>query len=146
MTSHHRLYSRRSACVRIAVSALIPWLLAGCVGCSRQTIQGTVSLGDRPLEQGYINFRPMPGAKGPPVGGPIDKGKYALQPRDALEGSFRVEITMLGKTGRKTSDETGRPIDMEGQVLPARYNSESTLQAQVKPGQRNEFPFSVTSK
>jgi len=65
------------------------------------------------------------------------------------DGAFRldiVEITSLGKTGRKTRAESGALVDMEGQVLPARYNTKSTLQAHVKPGQRNEFPFEVTSK
>lgn len=146
MTSNDQLNRRRVPRARIAVAAVIVWLLAGGFGCSRQTIQGTVTLDDRPLAQGYINFRPMPGAKGPPVGGPIDQGKYLLQPNSALEGDFRVEITMVGKTGAKTRDDRGHQIDIEGQVLPARYNTESKLQAQIKPGRRNEFPFSVTSK
>lgn len=126
--------------------AITSLLCAGC-GRGRQTIEGTVTLDDRPLEQGYINFRPMQGAKGPPAGAPIRQGKYAIRGlKDPLEGSFRVEITALGKTGRTTADDRGRRHDVEGQVLPARYNVQSRLQEEIKPGQRNEFSFSLTSK
>jgi hypothetical protein len=144
MTASHGLRRFRSGVIRIAVLSAIPWIAAGCGG--RQTIEGTATLDDRPLEQGYINFRPMPGAKGPPVGGPIEKGKYVIEPKAPLGGSFRVEITAMGKTGRKITDGAGARIDIEGQILPARYNAESTLQVEIKPRQCNKFPFSLKSK
>lgn len=129
---------------RIVVLSAVPWIAIGCG--SRQTIEGTVTVDERPLEQGYINFRPTSNAKGPPVGGPIEQGKYAIRPQSPLEGSFRVEVTALGKTGRKTSDGAGARVDIEGQVLPACYNTESTLQVEIKPRQQNEFKFPLKSK
>jgi len=129
---------------RIIVLGAVPWIAVGCG--SRQTIEGTVTVDERPLEQGYINFRPASQAKGPPVGGQIAQGNYAIRPQSPLEGAFRVEITALGKTGQKTSDGAGARIDIEGQILPARYNTESTLQVEIKPQQRNEFKFPLKSK
>jgi hypothetical protein len=122
-------------------------LLIGCGGCGRQSIEGTVTLDEQPLAQGYINFRPLKEAKGSPVGAPIEGGKYALAGlATELEGPFRVEITAVGKTGRKVRDDSGREFDVEGQVLPARYNTQSTLQVEIKPHERNEFPFSLQSQ
>ena len=144
MSASHALRCPGTVVPGFAVLATIVLSIAGCGG--GQTIEGTVTLNDRPLEQGYINFRPMPGAKGPPVGAPIEQGKYVLTSKDSLQGDFRVEITSLGKTGKKARDDAGRSIDIEGQVLPARYNSQSKLQVQIKSGQRNQFPFPLTSK
>jgi len=144
MSTPHPSRRFRLEVIGIVVLSAIPWIAGGCGG--RQTIEGTVTLDDRPLEQGYINFRPASRAQGQPVGGPIEQGKYAIQTKSPLEGGFRVEITALGKAGKQMSDGAGGRIDIEGQVLPARYNTASTLQVEIKPRQRNEFPFSLQSK
>jgi hypothetical protein len=130
--------------IRFVVLAALLWTAAGCG--ARQTVEGKVTVDDRPLEQGYINFRPLSGAKGPPVGGPIEQGAYAIQLKTGLEGRFRVEITSMGKTGKTYIDESGAKVDVEGQVLPDRYNAQSTLEAELKPRQRNEFSFPLKSK
>ena len=52
----------------------------------------------------------------------------------------------MGKTGKKTRDGAGARIDIEGQVLPARYNSESTLEAKSSRVSVTNSPFSVKSK
>jgi hypothetical protein len=134
----------RRGLVAVVVLATLPWIVAGCRG--RQTIEGTVTLDGRPLERGYINFRPMTGAKGPTLGGAIEQGNYAIQSTVPLEGHFRVEITALGKTGNKFSDETGKEFDVEGQVLPERYNAKSTLQVEIQRGKCHVFPFLLQSK
>jgi hypothetical protein len=126
----------------IAMSA-VAWMAAGC---GRQSIEGTVTLDDQAMEKGYINFRPMAEGKGQPVGAPIENGKYAIRPQAPMQGPFRVEITAMGKTGKKTGRGAGARIDIEGQVLPSRYNADSKLQVEIKPAQRNEFPFSLKSK
>jgi hypothetical protein len=132
---------------RVVQVLAIGAILCAAVGCGgRQTLEGTVTLDDRPLEQGYINFRPASTAKGPPVGAPIQQGKYAIAPESELEGNFRVEITALGKTGGTVRDASGANIDIEGQVLPARYNTDSQLQAEIKPHQRNEAAFPLKSE
>ena len=131
--------------VRIAVLGVIPWLAAGCGG--RQTVEGTVTLDDRPLEQRLHQLPAFDGRQG--AARRRLRSKKASTPsgrRLPLEGRFRVEITAMGKTGKKLRDETGTRIDVEGQVLPARYNTQSTLEVEIKPGQRNEFPFSMKSK
>ena len=63
-----------------------------------------------------------------------------------LEGSYRVEITAKGETGRKTVDGSGQRRSAEGQILPPRYNKESTLTADIKRKQESELVFELSSK
>lgn len=136
-----------SAELRMIALATALLLLGSCVGCGRQTVEGKVTLDGRPLEQGYITFRPKPDTEGPGAGAPIEQGDFLIEGLDdPLDGSYRVEITAKGKTGQTTVDGTGRRREAEGQILPARYNTQSTLEAEVKPGQRNEFTFPLVSK
>lgn len=138
---------RKGVPARLIPAAILLTALAGCGSGNPQTVAGTVTLDQRPLEQGYINFRPVQGATGPTVGSPIEKGRYTLPKQAApLVGKFRIEITAAGKTGRKQLDDSGRPVEAEEQILPARYNRQSTLEAELKPGAANQLDFSVASR
>ena len=140
-------YMSESAGLCLIVSVTISVILVSCGGCGRQTIEGTVTLDGQPLAEGYINFRPETDTRGSGVGAPIENGKFVMERlAEPLDGSYRVEITAKGKTGGMTIDGSGQRREAEGQILPARYNTESTLTAQVKPGQPNEFDFTLTSE
>jgi hypothetical protein len=131
--------------IGVLLAALIPCLATGCGG-SKQGLEGKVTLDDRPLANGYITFRPLAAAKGPTVGGPIEDGRYAIQSKIPLEGQFRVEITAMGKTGQKCSDDAGHQFDVEAQILPACYNTKSELDVTIEPKKNHDFPFSLKSK
>jgi hypothetical protein len=144
MFAFHAMSKFPGRAIGIILLGSLPWFAAGCGG--RQSLEGKVLLDDRPLELGYINFRPLSDAQGPPIGGPIENGWYSIRPASVLKGPFRVEITALGKTGKKGLSETGVLMDLEGQVLPDRYNAKSTLRVDIEPYKRNKFPFSLKSK
>ena len=122
--------------------------LAVCLtGCGQQTIEGTVTLDGQPLEEGYIAFLPQKDTEGPGAGTKIEDGQFIVEsPDEPLEGTYRVEITAKGKTGRKTVDGSGQRREAEGQILPKHYNTESTLEAEIKLKDENELTFELTSK
>ena len=123
-------------------------LLTVCLaGCRPQSVEGTVTLDGQPLQDGYIAFLPQKNTKGPGAGAPILAGKFVIDKSDGpLEGSYRVEITAKGETGRKTVDGSGQQRSAEGQILPKRYNKESTLTAEIRRKQENELVFELSSK
>src|SRR5690349_18217501 len=77
-------------------------LFIGFVGCSdgRVEISGQVTMAGKPLERGTISFLPLDG-KGNSAGAKIEDGTY--QSKDVLPGKKRVEITAVGKTGKRIS-------------------------------------------
>jgi len=74
---------------------------------------------------------------------PVSNGAYAGK---ANAGKNRVEVRAYRKaapspTALATDDPNARV-----NYLPDRYNSQTTLQAEVKPGAANDYPFTVTSR
>jgi hypothetical protein len=135
----------------LSLSAVVCYLFltAGCGGDSRrQAIEGTVTLDGQPLETGQISFRPQPGSPGPTAGAPIAQGRFSIKPKGGtFAGGFRVEITASRPTGRKVPDRfTGSPVDEISQYLPAKYNTQSELTAQVKAEGPNRFEFTLDSQ
>ena len=72
-----------------------------------------------------------------------------------MAGTFRVAITALRKTGRQVEDPTAAMIDPEAtsvltdeyeQYIPARYNMQSELTAEVKEDGANTFEFQLSSQ
>ena len=125
------------------------YFLPGCGGSSdRRSLCGTVTFDGEPLPEGSIEFIPAPGTKGPVAGGKITDGKFTVDSnKGTFDGTFRVEITAVRKTGRKKMDRTiNKQIDETQQYIPSRYNRQSGLTADVSSGGSNEFHFELTSK
>jgi hypothetical protein len=129
------------------------FLLLG-VGCgkggpSRNAVSGAVQLDGKPLEKSLIRFSPIKGAKGPVTGGTIENGRYQLpQAIGPMEGRHRVEINANRKTGRRVPmpfARQGETEDEYGEAIPSRFNSESTLEVEVKPGD-NTLDFNLTTR
>jgi hypothetical protein len=122
--------------------------LLGCGYGGRVSVEGTVTLDGRPLEKGQIQFIPMPGTTGPTAGGDVVGGKFAIPPAEGpFAGRFRVQISQVGLTGRKIPNPRGSGmIEEYAQILPARYNTESRLDAEVTARGPNRFEFTLTSK
>ena len=122
--------------------------LLGCGHGGRMAVEGTVTLDGRPLEKGSVQFSPLPGSTGPTAGANIVDGKFVILPAGGpFAGKFRVEITAVGLTGRKVLDPRSQAIiDEYAQCLPARYNTQSQLQAEVTANGPNHFDFAIVSE
>jgi len=114
----------------------------GCGGSDRAAVSGQVTLGGKPVEDGAISFIPAGGA-GAPAWGKIEAGRYSIPARQGPAiGVNRVEIRWTRKTGKKMSLPGGMIIDEQEEAVPARYNVQSELQAEIKRGKNtHDFPL-----
>lgn len=138
-----------SISMRLLLCAIILSTLLGCRDNSkRMSIQGTVTLDGQPLAKGSIVFSPLPGTAGPVAGANIADGKFAmLHSGGPFTGKFRIEITASVPTGRKKlNPRSNTMIDEYVQILPARYNRDSQLQAEVTAEGSNRLDFALTSE
>ena len=124
--------------------------LAAIVGCGRSdhraAVDGTVTLDGQPID-GAINFVPIDGASVSGAGGEIKAGRYSLSAAQGpIVGTHRVTIRSMRKAATMQHDPPGvmRPEKWED-VVPARYNSQSELKAEIKSG-KNDVHFTLKSK
>ena len=104
-------------------------------------MQGTVTLDDKPLESGSIAFY---AAKGAVAGSEIVAGNYSI-PADkgAVIGMNRIQISAFGPTGKMYREPSGEMSEERAQLVPAKYNTQTTLEREVKPG-TNHFNFDLS--
>jgi hypothetical protein len=107
-----------------------------------------VTLDAKPLASGTVQFTPEEG-QGLAVGALITDGAYRLpNPPGLPPGRYRVSISAQGgavvQPGVAPDMDLGRPGVKD--PVPARYNLETTLRAEVTRGGSNTFPFELTSK
>ena len=131
---------------RTALSAAV--LAAALSGCSSQaTVKGTVRFDGQPVENGGITFIPA-GAGGQKAGAEIRNGTYEI-PRDRAPapGRYKVEITWNKRTGKQVTvpGDPGNKIDETQQAIPAKYNRETTLTAELTSGS-NTKDFDLSSR
>ena len=115
--------------------------MAALSGCGRSDrpelgeVTGTVTLDARPLTDAAVVFSPVEGGR-QSMGFTDSDGRFELtyirDIRGAKLGQHKVSIT----TASEESPE---------ETLPVRYNSETTLTAEVKPGD-NTCDFPLTSE
>jgi hypothetical protein len=140
---------------------LIPTVLlvvAGFVttGCNdggdelpRERVSGTVTLGGRPLTDGTIAFMPTdPGAPGTGSLASIVDGAYAIsRDKGLVAGPYRVTISRTVEGAKPANAQPGdgdAPVIKE--LIPAKYNSKTKLQADVTKGGENLFNFTLDEK
>ncbi|SFI37695.1 hypothetical protein [Planctomicrobium piriforme] len=124
--------------------------LAGCGkaedGYQRYTVSGTVNLDGKPLETGEIVFYPR--KEGPVVSGaPIQNGKFSLPESTGLTaGGYRVAIkSEVVEGGGSAEDQFENPPSVRS-LIPAKYNTETTLTAEVMHGPQNVLNFDLKSE
>jgi hypothetical protein len=124
------------------------WVLIGfSLGCSTEvkhgTVSGTVTLDGQPLKSGTIRFDSADGRTAA-ADASIADGKFNLT---LPPGDKHVSITspkVIGK--KKMYDTPDSPVyDVTEELLPKRYNAQSTLTMTVAAGAQ-EKEFSLTSK
>ncbi len=148
----------RTSCVLVGLPILLLGL-SGCGGPSDQPelgqVSGTITLDGKPLSGVAVVFQPDDGR---PAHGTTDaNGKYELtyirNIRGTKVGHNRVEIAPSeeaeedeGDSGDEDADgpQPKRPANSRKRSVPARYNTQSELEADVKSG-KNTFNFDLES-
>jgi hypothetical protein len=121
-------------------------LLAGlaAAGCSRDEplypASGVVTLDGQPIDTGDILFVSLNGPRGPDSA-KITGGKYELM---TTAGKKRVEISASKIRPGGARGAEGEPVPEE--YIPARYNTESQLSAEVTAGGSRTLDFELKSK
>ena len=126
---------------------LLP-LGCGTSGPDRAAVQGTVTVAGKTLESGWLAFIPTDGNTGPTAGGTIENGEYSIPARlGPVTGLNRIQISGTRKTGRKIPNPAYPSVLINEviEVVPTRYQADSTLQREVKPG-LNIFDFELDSR
>ena len=117
--------------------------LVGCGDSGTGQVTGLVKVDGTPVPDGKIMFTPV-SKKGQPAGGAIKEGRYAVPAR---VGTYKVSISVPKVVGKKkiynTPDSPEMPVTQE--ALPEKYNENTTLEFDVKPGQ-NEKDWDLPTK
>ncbi|QDV71091.1 hypothetical protein Poly24_48240 [Rosistilla carotiformis] len=127
---------------RYGLSLPVAILAICCLGCSEDgpelgAVTGTVTLDGQPLSGALVTLAPESGRSS--SGRTDEAGHYELKftfdRAGAHVGSHLVRITTAGNPESEARSE---------EKLPARYNSETELKAQVESGS-NQLDFELTS-
>ncbi|MEW4456233.1 carboxypeptidase regulatory-like domain-containing protein [Bremerella sp. JC817] len=131
----------KSVCIPLLFSLVV---LLGCSSGKPDLdfgeVRGTVQLQGTPLPHATVRFQPSSGR--PSYGKTNEAGEFTLKfmgrEWGALVGDHQVAIT----TEDRIEDPTTGEARWQKEILPARYNTETTLTATVEPGD-NVFQFEL---
>lgn len=121
--------------------AFLAFPLVGCggdAGPQKYPVSGVVNVDGQPLADGMIYFKDI--AAGVADSAEIKNGKFEGL---AEAGQRRVEIFAYQTV---TSDMGGTTSETKVNILPPRYNTESTLTEEVKADAPNTYTFDVASR
>ena len=111
-------------------------LVCGMSGCgvsdvSLAPVRGRVTLDGRPVANAWVKFHPSKGrgSQARTNNDGVYELEYTAERRGALLGEHKVEVGT-----REANDALGNPVNRP-EVIPARYNTESTLQASIASGE-----------
>ena len=116
--------------------------LVGCSESKTAEVSGTVTVDGQLVKRGSISFIPTDGNT-PTAGGPIKDGHYSVMvPITAM----KVKITAPKVIGKRKLYDTpdSKEVDVVEEGLPAKYNQDTELTLEVKPGQ-NHKDFALQS-
>lgn len=141
---------------RWVVAALAIAASAGCGdgpedNLPRRAVYGTVSLDGKPLDQGVISFTPEAQGTNPVTGGGvISSGSFSIpQDRGLTPGTYKVAISADTSVPPVAAGQApGATPKVKAKVtspIPAKYNTQSTLEAEVKDGSTS-LKFDLFSK
>jgi hypothetical protein len=119
--------------------------MLGCGAPSTAALTGKVTLDGAPVTAGNIVF--LPQGEGPKAAAAIVEGNYTIPAEVGLKpGVYRVEVSWHKPTGRKMpSSDPGIMMDETKEAVPAKFNTDSTLSAELSAGQA-EKDFALTTK
>jgi hypothetical protein len=122
-------------------------IVCSLAGCSHDdgkhgTVSGMVTLDGQPLPAGSIHFTPADGHTSPAEGAIAD-GNYSVV---TGVGESRVSISSSKVVGKRKMYNTpdSPTVDNVIELLPAQYNTQSTLTLKVVPGSQQQ-PYDLKS-
>lgn len=124
----------------VAGWCLVLLVACGCgsAGPKLYDVSGTVTWEGQPLKDGDIQFTPADESLVPASAKIVD-GKYALQ---APAGAHKVEVRAVRAGKFDPVMNAATPV----QYIPARYNDQTTLTADVKADGPNQINFPLTAR
>jgi hypothetical protein len=110
-------------------------VLLSFVGCGPGDglidIRGMVTYDGQPLKKGTLMFQPA-GGNGPTAAAIVANGKYSVKVGPGQK-QVRIEgFKILGQEHYIPNDPTSPMVDIQEQILPARYNTQSSLTSEIK--------------
>ena len=131
-----------------SLSLICLFLLSSCAGNApsdapdRAVTYGSVQFSGNPVTEGRISFIPL---KGPTAMGPIKEGSYRIDSKGGVpSGVCKVQILAYEETGKEqVIGAGGKTIKETRQVIPARYNQNSTLEVTINSGEENHHDFDL---
>jgi hypothetical protein len=121
--------------------------LAGCgdSGAKRYAVSGEVKFQGKPLDQGAVTFLAQDPSLASGGGALIKDGRYSIPAQHGLlPGQYRVMVTSASPGSESDPDALPGPAGpLPKDRISPRYNTQTTLTAEVKAGGPNTFHFEV---
>lgn len=133
-------------CLRCCVILVLVGTVAGChrYEVALAPVRGKVTLDGKPLARASVMFAPADGAGGPAFAVTDENGEYELQYTHEQKGAVTGNCVVRIKTGFQSIEDEDKGIKRP-ETVPARYNRQSTLTANVTPA-GGPYNFDLTSK
>jgi hypothetical protein len=127
-----------------AVAVILGFLMIVGCGARGATVSGKVTLDGSPLDDATISFVPTGSGQRQAAWTMVTAGQYKITSAEGLgTGPFRVEIRALRPiAGAKAEGDLPTPAK---EAIPSRYNSNSELVMEIKPGE-NTADFALKSR
>ena len=113
------------------------------IGCNRGpqpvVVSGKVIYRGEPVREGEIVFADEKSG-GPAAVGKIDNGRYRVE---TLPGEKRIRVTATRETGKIIEGAMGAKYPERVDLIPAQYNTDSTLVRTVKPNEKAVVDLSL---
>jgi hypothetical protein len=130
--------------------------VSGCWGSGddapREPVSGTVTLDGKPLATGAIRFSPSgvsPSGFVVAGGDTIKNGRFSISREMGLvPGTYRVTINAPFAPAERSraGNAPGRYAQVAKEIIPFKYNAQSTLTTDVPKGGLSDLKFDLKSK
>ena len=131
---------------RASVGLFVVLIAAFAPGCSdgRPGVSGTVKYKGAPLAHGTISFIPE-GTSSPAGGATIVNGAYEVHAAAGglPPGKYKVSISMPDTKAAQAEAAPGMSGPPPKELLPAKYNANTELTAEVKAGVKNAIDYDL---
>ena len=137
------MYFTGRYCALLSVAVVF----ASLVGCgSNTTLQGKFTFNGEKVDNGSVTLIPKQDDGRIKIGSFVGDGTYEIPEGKGLQpGTYKVELRWSKKTGKKIPSDDMGSEDETVQVIPEKYNKNSTLELTVTAG-RNVKDFEISDK